>query len=616
MNSTNSPARTFHARPVFLGALALAAFALAFITVKNEPLMAKWYTKSAYYFMTLMVFVWAHSIVRCLKTESFDAAVFLRRHAKPFLWALALCAVIGVSVKPMLRVLSDETNLLSVSRSMTYHRTVENLTHGYHYYNNFYTERGVSSGTEKHPLLFPYFTHLTHVLTGYRAENPYLLNWLVLLVLLCLLAVVLSEYWRTPWVIAALTFVAAQPVVSQCAMSGGFDLFFALFALISYVSLKKFIERPTSERFAVLWMSLVLFVNTRQESVLFFVLSIGALLVFRYLKKSHLTDSIVCALTPLLFLPIFWQRLLVKDPFEHGKGEAPFSVAHFLKNNILFFKSLLNFGYFIPYATLVNCAGVAGLLYAAYLASVNHPSFDAFAKDRRRLHWVSIVGAGLLVQWTLITSFYRGIPDHPSDARYFVLFVVFLSVVAVFALRSLRPVIVRPSVAILLSLGAFALYHPVSIEGRFTNTQTLPRKQVFVIDWLKKNAGQNILIITDRPGQYIVYDYGAINFGFANARKRQIIGDHKRRLHEEVYVVQEVSYADGKPVKGNELDADFKLETVAALQNTATIFVRIAKLVEPYPEVKPSAPAKPAPPPAPAKPAAPAAAKPAPAKPA
>ncbi len=566
-----------HGLPALL--MVAAAFIIALVSFSNPPLMKTLYSRTAYYFITLLAVLWVGAIIRCLRAEAFEIKIFLRVHAKGFLFAGAICLLISISVQPNFRVLSDETNLLSVSRSMTYHKTVDNITEGSYYYGNFNAEKSVLQDVEKHRLLLPYVTHLFHSLSGYRVENVYLLNMLALFVLLCLLYVFMTEYLSAIWAFSCMILVAAQPIVSQCATSGGVDLLCALFMFISFYALMKFLAAPSGARFEFLWVSLAMLSNTRQESVLVFAATLTLLFFSKHVKKEFLKSSLVYAATPLVFLPIFWQKALVKDAFEQAPGEIAFSISNFLKNNIDFFKTLFHFDALLPYATLINIAGLTGLGYFLLLAFLSPPAWKNFIKQKNRGALLLIAAVNVLICWTVITSYYRGIPSHPSDARYFVFFAALSSILAMFFIKTIKIFDQKPSYFFMVCILMFILYHPSTIEGRFTNTQILPRKYNYVVEYLKKNASKNILVIVDRPGQYMVHEYGAMSFPTARRMKGLLLQNLRQHLYEGIYVVQEIDYLTQQPINEEKLDAEFMLEPIYNIQNEARTFIRISKVV-------------------------------------
>lgn len=548
------------------------------MTLKDHALMNKCFISGSYYLIGLMVLLWIGTGLDYLRVSHFSWSTFIHAHKKGIFVSLILCVIIAISVKPALRVLSDETNLLSVSQSMTFEKRVNNTTQGTWYYESFYPDKNLIS-IEKRPLLFPFFTHLVHVILGYRAENVYLLNLFVLFFLLLIVFLILQHSLKDLWAVSAMILVVSQPVVTQCARSGGFDLFFSAFVLLSFVVFRTFLRERSTSSFKFLWMTLVMVSQTRHEGILFFSSCIFVILAFRLLKKEYFEKPLLYVLSLFPFLPMVWPRLLNKDYFENAKNEIPFSVVHFLNNNMTFFKNLVSFDYWIPYATLVNLIGVLGLLHLMFSGEERSGDPGTTAKN---IHFPLIIVAtiSLILEWVFITSYFRGNSDHPTNSRYFVLFSIVLALSAVRLVHRSGIFRKQATLFFVFCVSIFVLYHPVSVENRFTFSQTAPRQYAFAIDFLKKVGHRNFLFITDRPGQYTVHRYGAISFDRARKQPKKIKSDFERHLYKEIYVLQEIEYASASPAKSTSLPREFKLETLVELQNTATSFLRISKVKE------------------------------------
>lgn len=514
----------------------------------------------SYYLIFFLFVLWIIALIQRIGTATLRSKV-----AVPgIIFCLLLSGAVFVSVKPAFRVLSDETNLLAISKSMTYERRTDNVTMGNYYFDNFYPIR---REMPKRPLVFPFLTHIAHAFLGYRPANVFIVNFLALFALLFLIFTLVRERLGNIWAASSALLVASQPVVAECAASGGFDLTAALFMVISFACLGSFLKAPGAVRFRLLWLSLLMLGNVRYENIMCFPIVLAFLFAFKYVKTAYFKGrmSFVYFLTPILLLPVFWQRMLIKNSYD--TGDAPFAFSYFVQNHITFIKSLFDFRFFLPYATIVNLIGAAGLVY-----------FLIKAKKQFSHLWF-ISGACLAGHWLVYTSYHLGRVDHPSSARLFVLFYILLSVSALFFLSASKVLRKKPVYVIIFSLAIFALYNPVAAQGRFSRTQTLPRKYRFTMNFLKKEADEkrSFLVITERPGQYTVWNYAAVNFAFA--RKNRSLKEHiKRHLYENVFVIQDIRYESGLPTEKTHLGSGFSLKTAAESQNDAEHFTRISKV--------------------------------------
>lgn len=532
------------------------------------------FSYGGYYIIFVMVLLWALFLAWAAKYYKINAKGFFKSNLPGIIAAGVLCVITAIAVKPSFKVLCDEANLLSVSKSMFYEKKTDNVTMGKWYYDNYYP---FNIETEKRPMLFPFFTQIIHAVSGYRVENVFVLNSVVLFMLLLLVYTIMKYFTGNIWALSAVILVASQPLVTILASSGGFDLFAALFIIICFMCLWWFLKEPTAMKFQILYLSLLMAVHIRHEGLLMFITVIGMLFLFRYVKSKYITENggIIFALTPLLLLPIFWQRILIQDPFEANKGELAFAFEHFFKHSLVFFQTLFNVKYFLPYAGLVNLIGFMGLLWAIYKFIMGD-----ILKEQTALHLAAIISCVLMVYWIFFTSFYRGIIDHPSCARYFIIFYIALPLLAVYFLTNFSYLKYNAYYGIIFSISMFLMYNSVTSEDRFSRTQTLPRMHRFVMRTLSEEAKKNpnLVVIDGRPVLYTIYNFGSVNFDYAN-NDSSIADGFKQKLFENIYVVQEIEYKTNKPSKDTTLSPKFRLRPLAEGQNNVEFYVRVSKVI-------------------------------------
>lgn len=555
---------------LFMLATAIVMYALILV---RHGWIKDLFSYGAYYLILAMFLFWLMTLTRFIQQNNPNIGKIIWSHKNGILISLVITLIIFISVQPVFRVLSDETNLVAVSKSMAYEKRTDNVTMGKWYYDNYYP---LNREIEKRPLLFPFFTSILHILIGYRPENVFILNFIVLLALFILIYGVLKTILDELWAIVGVTFTASQPIVSQCATSGGFDLFAAVFLLICMIVLYAFLKRPSASMFQLMWVSLIMLANTRYEGVLPLLIIIGFLVALTYVKLDYFkgNSSIIYFSTPLLMLPVVWQRLLVPNSFENPPSVPPFSWVHFIDNNVIFLKNLVNFQFYLPYATLVNLVGLAGLMVFISSVLINKKKHDPAV-----YHFGIIAITLLMVYWVLFTSYYFGKMDHPSSSRFFVIFVIVLSVSAVVFLNNVKVFREKRFIVVTLAVLMFGLYHTVSVEDKFSRTQLLPREYRFAMDFFKRRSEneRGFIIIASRPGQYTVHNYGAVNFSYAN-ENISVLNELKNHLYENVYVIQEILYTTLEPTKETQLDKIYILEKLVESQNNTQYYTRISRV--------------------------------------
>ena len=108
--------------------LSIAAMILYTASFSNHRFMEICFLRGGYYLMALLVLLWALTLLRSKCISS--AKLFIKSYRSGLILSLVLASVVFISVRPRFRVLSDETNLLSISQSMTYEKGIENVTMG------------------------------------------------------------------------------------------------------------------------------------------------------------------------------------------------------------------------------------------------------------------------------------------------------------------------------------------------------------------------------------------------------------------------------------------------------------------------------------------------------
>ena len=223
---------------------------------------------TSYYVIFALVFIWAVALINACRHKKAEIINFFKLHVRPIFLTFLLAFSIFLSVPHYHRVLSDETNLLGVARTMTYEKRVENLTEGYWYYERF---NPIGRVDDKRPLLFPFFIQIFHVFLGYKPANVFLLNFFSFWGLLFSLYLILRPYLTEILAYAGLMLVAAQPMISLIATSGCFEIFNLFFLAISILSFRWFLKARSSESFFVLYLNLMMLSQIRYESVVLFV---------------------------------------------------------------------------------------------------------------------------------------------------------------------------------------------------------------------------------------------------------------------------------------------------------------------------------------------------------
>ncbi|MDD4004793.1 MAG: glycosyltransferase family 39 protein [Elusimicrobiaceae bacterium] len=551
-------------------ALAAAIFFAIVAAIPNREIMRICFVKSSYYIILGMFLVWTVMLVRYFSKINLSFKQFLARNWKGLCLTLALMGAVFMSVKPGYRVLSDETNLLGVSRSMLFEHTVQNPTMGFFYYGNLQV---TNYEKEKRPFLFPFLLSIVHLVLGYKWTNLFVLNFLVGWSFLFMFYRVFEPRGGLAGGLAASVLLASYPIFTLNATGGGFDLLAAFFMALALLMVWIYLHNPEKEELNLLWMTLLMLANTRYESFIYLPVIFALLFAFRRVpdKKRVLLLSLVSV---PFFFPIAWQRILTAGNYEHPAGTTIFSVSSLSSNLRFMLNSQFDFTFKPPYNNIINLAAFLCIIWLVI------PAAKKLYDTRLKVQFAAIAGGAVGLN-VLINCAHFFVPSyaHPVSARWFIGFsAACVFMVSVFLVDVFK---VKPWFFLILSLALFSLYHPTAMERRFPNCITMIRATDYVYDFLAKADDRNLLVVTDRPGQYVVADYGAISFKYANSHVKETFDRLRRHLCSHIVILQDIRYDTGRPIPEHTLSKEYPLEPLAEIQNTAEAYVRISKVVLP-----------------------------------
>jgi len=542
----------------------LATSALLSFSLFKPEYLHFCFSRISYYCILTLFLSWIFVIIQYFREKHIDLRSCWREYGLGFIISLILTCLIFISVKPYFRVLADETNLVSVSKSMVFEKSVDDVSMGAWYFFNFHP---ISRQEPTRQFLLPFFASVVHALTGYRPENMFVVNFLLLFILFCGIFVYFKKYFNFYFALAAILCAAAQPLITQSASSAGQDLIFVVFAFICFLCLKIFLDKPDSFSFQLLWVNLLMFFNTRYEAPFYVVIILGMLVLFKQLKASYF-KSILFYVTPFIVLPFFWQRICLR--LDHANSQC-FAVGNLLAHTRYFIRTLIDVNYYFPFAAIINIAGVIAALYFGVQMIKNKWPGE---QQGKRLAWIALVC--FICYWCLIGSFSLGDPVCPWTSRMFSLAALVLSLLAVAFIARLSIFKDKGIQVSIVSAVLFIIYNPFSIENRYSNTQYLTREYRHEMEFLDKQGTKNVMVVSEWPGMFTVYNYGAVNYDFARGHQQELLGNLARHLYQHIYVFQMIDFKTGLPLKDDSLPENYSLQTVFELQNTTDNFIRIS----------------------------------------
>ncbi|HXX69900.1 MAG TPA: hypothetical protein VEK07_22160, partial [Polyangiaceae bacterium] len=239
-----------------------------------------------------------------------------------------------------------------------------------------------------------------------------------------------------------------------------------------------------------------------------------------------------------------------------------------------------------PHSPLLMILGLAGcVLLVARLVR----GWRAGVLERPRLQLAWFVAALVSAEFVLTFAYSAGQTLQPASARLFIWLDTFLAFVAAWMLTLvgerlgiLRDVLRErsgPVLTVLACAAMFVLHLPVAQEARFINALILTRQAAQTWRFFEQLGDRRILILTDRPGLYTIMDYGALDISVATTN-RQCLYELSRHLYRDVYLIQEMDLETKKPKSGFDAWSDVKLESVLEFQNTESVYVRVARVIQ------------------------------------
>jgi hypothetical protein len=531
----------------------------------------------AYYGMLTLFLFWLYTLSEYLRSLRFSPTGFLRQYGGGILFCLLATLMIEASVKPSFKTLSDETNLMVTSRAMTFERTVASEVMAVRYYGEFNPITATNT-VDKRPFFFPFLESLLHLLRGFEPTNAFLLNALLMLVFLSSVFIGARQFLNRPLSLSAIFLVLSCPVFSICGTSGGFDLLSSVYLGLSLIVLFSFLRSPSSERFALLWMTLMVLTQTRHESYMYFFIVLGLLWIMGCIPGAYLKENrVVVAMTPLWFLFSVWGPLVNFQLVENPLEKHMFSPQHFMHNSLEFLRAQFNFNFLFPYNNILNLLAF-GLL--AYLFSETFVR-KRMAQPRYQNRFHLILFVCFLASVIVPFSFYGGMSLHPAGIRLFLPLSIACALIPIFWLVTLpQDILTKISTPFLLaSIGLFLLYHPIAVEGRFVNLSYPYRETSFAHGVIQKlYPDQKVMVIAEIPSQFTALQYGAIDFKTANDNIPNFLAGLGRHLYNDIVVIQKIEFTTGAPAPNNQLNPAYDLQPIIEYETDPDSFIRISKV--------------------------------------
>ncbi|MDD5671143.1 MAG: hypothetical protein PHN49_05860 [Candidatus Omnitrophica bacterium] len=553
--------------------LLIASTLLTVVSV-SRVLWAQWLlSRAAYYVLFLLVIVWLIVLIHALRVLKPDLRRFFGNYGSGILFSVFLAGVIFISAQPYFRVQTDESKILNVSRSMFLEHKTDNVSEGIQLSDGTYLP--LFRNFPQRCLLFQFLTSLIHQGIGYRPWNPFILNFIVLSALLSVIFIFCRRHFGPTAGFVAVLLVVSQPIFSLSASSGGLDLLSALFTFISLMALEMFLNKPTPFYFNLLWMQLLMLAHTREETILFAVVMMLFLMVYRYFKFEWVKSSWVLGMTPVLLWPIVWQRVAITHAylFEDPPGGIAFSPVHFIHHLGVLLATALRFDFRIPYASAINLIGIGALFYFMFLFVLKR-----WPKGTAGRHWVAMVTVSLALRLAVLCSYYFANPLNYLASRFYIVFLVLLSILIVAFLHRKGILQRSPRGCVLAALLIFVPYHAVTVSDENMGSLYLNQEFRCVMDFMKEKSPKETLLILDSPDMYSGRHLSVVNFDYANENRKKLAELLNYTQIHEIYVFQRFLPASRQIDGAAQLDPGYQVTFIKYIAVSPGIWLRLSKL--------------------------------------
>jgi len=479
------------------------------------------------------------------------------------------------------KVLFDEHVLGAIARLMHYERQGAYDAYA-HYSNGHYTT--LLRDVDKRPLMYPFLVSIAHDLTGYRAENSFLVNGLLGFVLLMLVYGVGAALGGRSVGCVGQLLLGGLPLLAQNATGGGFDLLNITALTLFVIAAWNYWRQPGTGGLDFCVLSGVILANCRYESLLF----LGVLVVLALLKwarEGRISLTLVAALSPPLALPpllinqIFWSNG-DNHYFQTTAGNF-LNFSHVPDNLYHAFSFLFLPDFHSNNSVLLSVVGSLGLLLTLVWIVRRLPRLWRETGPEIPLLLVML---GALAETAISQLSFWGNWDQPLVSRFSLPLQTTFALCAMFALaRGLRGRKVPGWV-----LGATAIYAvvaaaPVSSEAYMTNDHQTYVSYRWAREYVQKHADIGVLVVTRASVLFTLYNQPCLPIGFANHNPLKVVNVVQLGLYREVWVIQEYTLSHRLNAwveyPSARLDQRIQLKPMAEFACDTMYHIRISRVV-------------------------------------
>jgi len=482
------------------------------------------------------------------------------------------------------KIVMDEVMLVGTSMSMHFSRTVLTPLRGSDIQGAFVIIEGMM---DKRQLFFPFLVSILHDITGYRPENAFLLNALLVYVFLALVNAAGRKLAgrMAGWLGVAL--FAGLPLLAQNATGGGFELLNLVMILSSLLLGARFIEKRDEASFTAFCYSAMLLTQVRYESAIFLLPVVGIITWVWYREGRAILSWQALAIPPLMIHCALHNRIFdlrsTAWQLQSKPGfTKPFS-PEYIPSNIAH-----ALGFFFgkptdqPNSYVLSTLGCIGLLFFILLAIKR---LKALASESPISVATIFFSAGFAIQLGLMMCYFWGQFDDAIIRRLSLpthLWMV-LAVLAVLT-QFPKPPVVKTLLGIVV-LGILAQGVPSMAAHAYNQEYLAGLETQWRMQFIKDQPLNDYLAIDNDSILWVANQVSATTIQAAREHKVDLEFFIRTHTFSNIYVFQRynIDPVTGKMTirDGDDLGPDFVLEPVRAerlLTLTQTRMSRVAAI--------------------------------------
>jgi hypothetical protein len=558
---------------------ALLAIVLAFFSVPDH-LAITVVSRAGFWFVMTAFAIWLWSLWRSFAHD-------LRAiRASTVDWVSVAVVLVGGCILLAhesfgFKIVMDELMLLGTSMSMHMDKTVLTPIRGNDIQGAFVIVDGI---VDKRPLFFPFLVSLVHDLTGYRPENPFVLNSVLTFVFLGLVAAAgrMVAGRAAGWI--GVVLFAGLPLLGHNSTGAGFELLNVVMILATLLLGARYVAKRDGYTLTALCFSGLLMAQVRYESCIF-LLPLVLTIIWVWARDGKATLPWPVILAPLLMVHyplhhrIFDIRASSWEMASKPGYSKPFALDYVPENLVHALKFFFGPASDQPNSIVLSALGAIAIPFFLLLVIKRIQKLSTESPINVAL---TLFALGFAAQFALMMCYFWGKFDDPVIRRLSLpthLGMV-LAVVAVLP-QFAKPAVIR-SLLVIAVVGLLARSVPSMAAHAYSQEYLPGRETAWRREFIKARPLSDYLMIDNDATLWIAHRVSATPTVVAVKRREDIAFHLRNRTFSDVYVFQRLTVDPDTGVQtlreGDDLGPEFVLEPVIEQRLQLLTISRISRI--------------------------------------